>query len=76
MPSDQTPDDELLHQFRAQLSKMSSEEIHRILQTAFGWFDAHLWRFTAGGAHSTSPSSSVPSSSPISTPPRTEPLPC
>src|SRR5690606_15255962 len=48
-PSDQTPDDELLHQFRAQLSKMSSEEIHRILQTAFGRFDARLWRFNAGG---------------------------
>lgn len=111
MLSDQTPDDELLRQFRAQLSEMNSEEIHGILnglldasgrtvrrperpelrrppleepalftlrvdlehavppiwrrlelrsdltleevhgilQTAFGWFDAHLWRFAAGG---------------------------
>ena len=111
MPSNQTPDDELLRQFRAQLDGMSSEEIHGILhgvldasgravrrperpdlrhppreepalftlrvdlehasppiwrrlelrsdlmleevhgilQTAFGWFDAHLWRFAAGG---------------------------
>ena len=111
MPSNQTPDDELLRQFRQRLSEMSSEEIHGILnglldasgravrrperpdlrhppreepalftlrvdlehasppiwrrlelrsdlmleevhgilQTAFGWFDAHLWRFAAGG---------------------------
>jgi hypothetical protein len=31
MLSDQTPDDELMRQFRAQLSEMSSEEIHGIL---------------------------------------------
>ncbi|MGO1926781.1 MAG: IS1096 element passenger TnpR family protein, partial [Brachybacterium tyrofermentans] len=111
MPSDHTPDHELLRQFRAQLSGASSEEIHGVLnglldpsgrtmrrpkrpdlrrppleepalltlrvdlehavppiwrrlelrsdltleevhgmlQTAFGWFDAHLWRFAAGG---------------------------
>jgi hypothetical protein len=30
-------------------SDLTLEEVHGILQTAFGWFDAHLWRFAAGG---------------------------
>jgi hypothetical protein len=29
-------------------SDLTLEEVHGILQTAFGWFDAHLWRFAAG----------------------------
>jgi len=30
-------------------SDLTLEEVHGILQTAFGWFEAHLWRFAAGG---------------------------
>ncbi|MGP9603877.1 MULTISPECIES: plasmid pRiA4b ORF-3 family protein [unclassified Brachybacterium] len=30
-------------------SDLTLEEVHGMLQTAFGWFDAHLWRFAAGG---------------------------
>jgi len=30
-------------------SDLTLEEVHGILQTAFGWYDAHLWRFAAGG---------------------------
>ena len=30
-------------------SDLTLEEVHGILQTAFGWFDAHLWRFAGGG---------------------------
>ncbi|ASK66202.1 hypothetical protein CFK39_10675 [Brachybacterium avium] len=30
-------------------SDLTLEQTHEILQTAFGWFDAHLWRFAAGG---------------------------
>lgn len=30
-------------------SDLTLKEVHGILQTAFAWFDAHLWRFAAGG---------------------------
>ena len=30
-------------------SDLTLDVVHRVLQTAFGWSDAHLWRFSLGG---------------------------